>query len=94
MNVLQINNLWDVVPAVPGDRFLSMLPPWHAYERSAEYFIFTNGIQQVYTTVKYLKVLFWHNIRKHFVLFWHEPSDVIKNILRLCSIASVMLSFN
>ncbi|KAM0830111.1 hypothetical protein ACQ4PT_066436 [Festuca glaucescens] len=51
----QINNLWDVVPAVPGDRFLSMLPPWHAYERSTEYFIFTHGIQQVYTTVKYLK---------------------------------------
>lgn len=51
----QINNLWDIVPAVPGDRFLSMLPPWHAYERSTEYFIFTCGIQQVYTAVKYLK---------------------------------------
>ncbi|XP_037444491.1 probable acyl-activating enzyme 16, chloroplastic [Triticum dicoccoides] len=51
----QINNLWDIVPAVPGDRFLSMLPPWHAYERSTEYFIFTHGIQQVYTTVKHLK---------------------------------------
>ncbi|VAH96932.1 probable acyl-activating enzyme 16, chloroplastic [Triticum dicoccoides] len=51
----QINNLWEIVPAVPGDRFLSMLPPWHAYERSTEYFIFTHGIQQVYTTVKHLK---------------------------------------
>uniref|UniRef100_A0A0D3FRB3 4-coumarate--CoA ligase n=1 Tax=Oryza barthii TaxID=65489 RepID=A0A0D3FRB3_9ORYZ len=51
----QIKNLWDFVPAVPGDRFLSMLPPWHAYERASEYFIFTYGIQQVYTTVKYLK---------------------------------------
>ncbi|CAN6280589.1 unnamed protein product [Urochloa humidicola] len=51
----QINNLWDIVPAEPGDRFLSMLPPWHAYERACEYFIFTYGIQQVYTTVKYLK---------------------------------------
>uniref|UniRef100_A0A0D9W1B6 4-coumarate--CoA ligase n=1 Tax=Leersia perrieri TaxID=77586 RepID=A0A0D9W1B6_9ORYZ len=51
----QIKNLWDFVPAVPGDRFVSMLPPWHAYERASEYFIFTYGIQQVYTTVKYLK---------------------------------------
>lgn len=51
----QIKNLWDIVPAVPGDRFLSMLPPWHAYERACEYFIFTYGIQQVYTTVQYLK---------------------------------------
>ncbi|KAG7995373.1 hypothetical protein I3843_01G105900 [Carya illinoinensis] len=51
----QIKNLWDVVPAEVGDRFLSMLPPWHAYERSCEYFIFTCGIEQVYTTVRNLK---------------------------------------
>ncbi|OWM76739.1 probable acyl-activating enzyme 16, chloroplastic isoform X2 [Punica granatum] len=51
----QIHNLWEVVPAVPGDRFLSMLPPWHAYERAAEYFIFTQGVEQVYTTVRNLK---------------------------------------
>ncbi|BAT74470.1 hypothetical protein VIGAN_01214400 [Vigna angularis var. angularis] len=51
----QIKNLWDIVPAKVGDRFLSMLPPWHAYERACEYFIFTCGIQQVYTTVKNLK---------------------------------------
>ncbi|KAK7318982.1 hypothetical protein RJT34_03691 [Clitoria ternatea] len=51
----QINNLWDIVPAKVGDRFLSMLPPWHAYERACEYFIFTCGIEQVYTTVRNLK---------------------------------------
>ncbi|XP_042050787.1 probable acyl-activating enzyme 16, chloroplastic [Salvia splendens] len=51
----QIGSFWDILPAVPGDRFLSMLPPWHAYERAAEYFIFTLGIEQVYTTVKNLK---------------------------------------
>lgn len=53
---LQITNLWDIVPAIPGDRFLSVLPPWHAYERSCEYFIFTYGVEQVYTTIKNLKV--------------------------------------
>ncbi|XP_024628002.1 probable acyl-activating enzyme 16, chloroplastic isoform X2 [Medicago truncatula] len=51
----QIKNLWDTVPAEVGDRFLSMLPPWHAYERACEYFIFTCGIEQVYTTVRNLK---------------------------------------
>lgn len=51
----QIRNLWDIVPCEAGDRFLSMLPPWHAYERAAEYFTFTNGVEQVYTTVRNLK---------------------------------------
>ncbi|XP_020536962.1 probable acyl-activating enzyme 16, chloroplastic isoform X2 [Jatropha curcas] len=51
----QINNLWVVVPAEPGDRFLSMLPPWHAYERACEYFIMAHGAEQVYTTVRNLK---------------------------------------
>ncbi|KAI7752166.1 hypothetical protein M8C21_022758 [Ambrosia artemisiifolia] len=51
----QVHNLWDIVPAGPGDRFLSMLPPWHAYERACEYFILSLGIEQVYTTVKHLK---------------------------------------
>ncbi|CAL0329685.1 unnamed protein product [Lupinus luteus] len=51
----QIKNLWDIVPAEVGDRFLSMLPPWHAYERACEYFIFTCGTEQVYTTVRNLK---------------------------------------
>ncbi|KAJ6290086.1 hypothetical protein OIU78_025910 [Salix suchowensis] len=52
----QINNFWDAVPAQPGDRFLSMLPPWHAYERACEYFIFMHGTEQVYTTVRNLKI--------------------------------------
>ncbi|KAI4370437.1 hypothetical protein MLD38_018791 [Melastoma candidum] len=51
----QINHFSDIVPAIPGDRFLSILPPWHIYERACEYFIFTNGIEQMYTSVKYLK---------------------------------------
>ncbi|CAI0447584.1 unnamed protein product [Linum tenue] len=51
----QINNLWDLVPAEPGNRFLSMLPSWHAYERASEYFIFTRGVEQVYTTVMKFK---------------------------------------
>ncbi|RAL54418.1 hypothetical protein DM860_001546 [Cuscuta australis] len=51
----QVLNLWDPVPVLRGERFLSMLPPWHAYERAAEYFILSCGCEQVYTTVKNLK---------------------------------------
>ncbi|KAK7311440.1 hypothetical protein RJT34_09581 [Clitoria ternatea] len=51
----QIKNLRDIVPAEVGDRFLSMLPSWHAYERACEYFIFSCGAEQVYTTVRNLK---------------------------------------
>ncbi|VFR01165.1 unnamed protein product [Cuscuta campestris] len=51
----QVLNLWDPVPVLRGERFLSMLPPWHAYERAAEYFILSCGCELVYTTVKNLK---------------------------------------
>ena len=51
----QIIHLGEVVPAIVGNRFLSLLPPWHLYERAAEYFTFTRGIEQVYTNVNYLK---------------------------------------
>lgn len=54
--LFQVENFGDIVPADPGDRFLSMLPPWHAYERACEYFTLSLGIEQVYTTVKHLKV--------------------------------------
>ncbi|XP_050879372.1 probable acyl-activating enzyme 16, chloroplastic isoform X1 [Lathyrus oleraceus] len=51
----QIKHLSDVVPTKVGDRLLSMLPPWHAYERACEYFIFSRGLEYIYTTVRNLK---------------------------------------
>ncbi|XP_074276221.1 putative acyl-activating enzyme 16, chloroplastic [Silene latifolia] len=51
----QINVLWKIVPVKAGDKSLSVLPPWHAYERACEYFVHTHGIKQAYTTVKNLK---------------------------------------
>ncbi|GAB2295668.1 Long-chain-fatty-acid--[acyl-carrier-protein] ligase AEE15, chloroplastic [Dionaea muscipula] len=51
----QVKNLWDIVPVEAGDRFLSLLPSWHAYERACEYFILSYGIEQVYTSVRKLK---------------------------------------
>lgn len=51
----QVVYLWEVVQPDPGDRFLSLLPPWHMYERSTEYFSLSRGSEQVYTNIKYLK---------------------------------------
>ncbi|BBN09361.1 long-chain acyl-CoA synthetase [Marchantia polymorpha subsp. ruderalis] len=52
----QIVNLPEVVKPVPGEIFLSLLPPWHMYERSAEYFVLSQGVCVVYTSTKRFKV--------------------------------------
>jgi long-chain acyl-CoA synthetase len=44
-----------VVALQPGKRVLSILPIWHAYERSFEYFIFSRGCTQIYTNIRYVK---------------------------------------
>jgi long-chain acyl-CoA synthetase len=48
----QLRNLGVAVAPEPGDRVLSILPIWHAYERSAEYFLFSCGCRQSYATLK------------------------------------------
>ncbi|RAL54419.1 hypothetical protein DM860_001547 [Cuscuta australis] len=63
----QVKNFPEFVPVVPGDRFLSVLPPWHAYERACEYSSLATGCQQVYTSVKHLKG----------DLEWYQPSYLI-----------------
>lgn len=57
LHTFQIKHLSKYVPAQAGDRFLSMLPSWHAYERASEYFIFTCGVEQMYTSIRFLKVI-------------------------------------
>ncbi|XFA71801.1 AMP-binding protein [Thermosynechococcaceae cyanobacterium Okahandja] len=51
----QILNLWAVVQPSVGDRTLSILPIWHAYERVAEYFLFAAGCTQTYTNLRHFK---------------------------------------
>ncbi len=46
----------EVIPAVldigPTDVFLSVLPPWHIFERTVEYVALTQGARLVYTDVR------------------------------------------
>ncbi len=51
----QIKTLACVAAPPPGSPVLSVLPIWHAYERSAEYYFFSCACTQSYTTIKYLK---------------------------------------
>jgi long-chain acyl-CoA synthetase len=51
----QVNTLGAVVQPRLGDRVLSILPTWHAYERSAEYFLIAQGCTQVYTSIRTVK---------------------------------------
>ncbi len=51
----QITNLASIADPKPGTSVLSVLPIWHSYERSAEYFFFSCGCSQFYTIPKFLK---------------------------------------
>ena len=51
----QLRYLGVAVAPQVGDRALSILPIWHAYERSAEYFLLACGCRQTYTTLKHFR---------------------------------------
>ena len=51
----QMRSLSCVARPDPGAPVLSVLPIWHAYERSAEYYFFSCACSQSYTTIKQLK---------------------------------------
>jgi long-chain acyl-CoA synthetase len=51
----QVQTLGTIVQPQVGDRALSILPTWHAYERSCEYFLLSQGCTQVYTDLRNVK---------------------------------------
>jgi long-chain acyl-CoA synthetase len=51
----QVNTCGTVIPAFPGLRVLSILPSWHCYERSCEYYLLSQGCTQIYTNIRYFK---------------------------------------
>lgn len=51
----QIITLGTVVQPKPGDIAISILPTWHSYERSGEYFLLAQGCTQVYTNLRSVK---------------------------------------
>jgi long-chain acyl-CoA synthetase len=51
----QIVMIGVIVQPAAGDRVLSILPTWHAYERSCEYFLLSQGCTQIYTNLRQVK---------------------------------------
>ncbi|MGB3201094.1 MAG: long-chain fatty acid--CoA ligase [Nodosilinea sp.] len=51
----QINTLGAVVQPQPGDRVVGILPSWHSFERTAEYFLLSRGCTQTYSSIRHLK---------------------------------------
>jgi long-chain acyl-CoA synthetase len=51
----QINTCGTVIPAYSGLEVLSILPSWHSYERSCEYYLLSQGCTQIYTNIRYFK---------------------------------------
>jgi long-chain acyl-CoA synthetase len=51
----QVTTIGTVVAPAPHTRVLSILPTWHSYERSCEYFLFSQGCTQIYTSLRYFR---------------------------------------
>jgi long-chain acyl-CoA synthetase len=51
----QVNTCGTVIPGYPGLEVLSILPSWHSYERSCEYYLLSQGSTQIYTNIRYFK---------------------------------------
>jgi long-chain acyl-CoA synthetase len=51
----QVKSLGAVVQPKRGDIALSILPTWHSYERSGEYFLISQGCTQIYTNLRSVK---------------------------------------
>ena len=63
----QVQNLGVAVAPRAGDRVLSILPIWHAYERSAEYFLLACGACQTYTSLKHFRTDL-QNVRPQYMI--------------------------
>ncbi|MEM8638472.1 MAG: AMP-binding protein [Cyanobacteria bacterium P01_G01_bin.54] len=63
----QVTGIRTVIHPRAGDRVLSILPSWHSYERSVEYFLFAQGASQTYTSIRHFKKdLTW--VKPHFMV--------------------------
>ncbi|MGB3265924.1 MAG: long-chain fatty acid--CoA ligase [Microcoleus sp.] len=51
----QLTTFGTILQPEAGDGVLSILPSWHAYERTVEYFMFSQGCTQIYTSIRYFK---------------------------------------
>ena len=53
--IYQIRVLSSILPFQAGDRALSILPTWHAYERTCEYYLLSQGCTLIYSNLRSIK---------------------------------------
>ncbi len=53
--IYELNSAPKVYAVKPGKKVLSILPTWHSYERTFEYFVLGQGCTQIYTNIRSLK---------------------------------------
>jgi long-chain acyl-CoA synthetase len=51
----QVITIGAVIQPQLGDRALTILPTWHTFGRTGEYFLLSQGCTQVYTNIRYIK---------------------------------------
>jgi long-chain acyl-CoA synthetase len=51
----QINTFPAVINPEPGSRILSILPTWHCFGRTVEYYMLSKGSTQIYTSIRHIK---------------------------------------
>lgn len=51
----QINTFAEVLQPSPGSRVLSILPTWHSFGRTVEYYLLSHGVTQTYTAIRHIK---------------------------------------
>ena len=51
----QLQTLGAVIQPQQGDSILSILPTWHTFGRTGEYFFLSRGCTQIYSNIRYIK---------------------------------------
>ncbi|MEO0947688.1 MAG: AMP-binding protein [Cyanobacteria bacterium J06641_5] len=81
----QVTATTAVLQPEKGDRALSILPSWHAYERSCEYFLLSQGCAQIYTSLRSFKKDL-QKYQPHYMVgvprLWESVYDGIQKTMR------------
>ncbi|MDJ0553900.1 MAG: AMP-binding protein [Microcoleaceae cyanobacterium MO_207.B10] len=81
----QINYIGAILQPNPGECTLSILPTWHTFGRTGEYFFLSQGGTQIYTNKRYLKKDF-QEYKPHYVIsvprIWESIYEAVQKQLR------------
>lgn len=81
----QINAIATVIQPQPGECTLNILPTWHSFGRTGEYFFLSQGCTQIYTNKRYLKKDF-QEYKPHYVIsvprIWESIYEAVQKQLR------------